>query len=77
MAASLSFRRRSRASCSRRALVLELPLGATPVKIFLLSLGVKFTKDTDRDLLDPFVEPLLPGVRAGLGIVELIDILLS
>ena len=73
MAASLSFRRRSRASCSRRAFVLELPLGATPVKIFLLSLGVKFTNDTDTDLLDP----LGLGVLTGLGAVEGADILRS
>ena len=45
-AASLSFRRFSRASCSRRALVLELPLGATPVRILWLSSGVKLTKET-------------------------------
>jgi hypothetical protein len=52
-AASLILRRRSRASCSRLAFVLELPLGATPVKIFWLSWAVKLTKDTATDLLAP------------------------
>lgn len=44
MAASLRRRRRSWASFSRRALVLELPLGATPVMRTPPSLGVKLTK---------------------------------
>ncbi len=34
------------ASFSRLAFVFDDPLGATPVKIFLLSLGVKLTKST-------------------------------
>ena len=45
-AASLSFRRRSRASCSRRARVLELPLGATSDSSLALSAGVKLTKSS-------------------------------
>lgn len=45
-AARLRRRRFSAASFSRRALVLELPLGATPVRIFLPSCGVKLTKPT-------------------------------
>ena len=52
---------------------MELPLGATPVKILLLSLGVKFTKDTDTDLADPLGLPLFDdplGVFTGLGVVE-------
>lgn len=44
MAASLRRLRLSWASFSRRALVLELPLGATPVMSMLPSLGVKLTK---------------------------------
>lgn len=46
IAASLILRRRSLASFSRRALVFDDPLGATPVRIFLLSCGVKLTKST-------------------------------
>lgn len=62
-AAWLSFLLFSAASFSRRALVLELPLGATPVRIFLLSSGVKLTNPTLR--LEPAEEeegarPLLP-----------------
>lgn len=88
-AASESLRRRSRATCSRRAFVFELPLGATPVRIFLLSLGVKFTKDTETDLSDPLglllVLPLLlrledaagAGALTGLGVFERADILRS
>lgn len=44
MAAWLSFLLLSAASFSRRALVLLLPLGATPVRILRLSSGVKLTK---------------------------------
>ena len=43
-AASLSFLRFSRASASRLALVLELPLGATSLSSLVESFGVKFTK---------------------------------
>lgn len=43
-AAWLSFLLFSAASFSRRALVFELPLGATPVRILRLSSGVKLTK---------------------------------
>lgn len=43
-AASLSFFRLSLASCSRRCLVLELPLGATSLSSLLASFGVKLTK---------------------------------
>lgn len=43
-AASDNFFRFSNASLSRRAFVFELPLGATPLKIFVASLGVKLTK---------------------------------
>ena len=43
-AASFSRRLFSFASASLRALVLELPLGATSDKSFALSLGVKLTK---------------------------------
>lgn len=46
IAAWLSLLVFSIASFSRLAFVLELPLGATPVKIFMLSSGVKFTKST-------------------------------
>lgn len=44
MAAIDNRRRFSIASFSRRALVFEEPLGATPVRILVLSLGVKLTK---------------------------------
>ena len=47
IAAWLNFRLFSAASFSLRALVFELPLGATPVRIFLESSGVKFTNPTD------------------------------
>jgi len=43
-AASEIFLRFSIASLSLRAFVLELPLGATPLRIRLASFGVKFTK---------------------------------
>lgn len=56
-AATLILRRRSAASRSRLAFVLELPDGATPVNSFRLSSGVKFTKSTA--LLVPGI---LPGV---------------
>jgi hypothetical protein len=46
MAAWLNFLLFSAASFSRRALVLLLPLGATPVRILRLSCGVKLTKPT-------------------------------
>ena len=46
LAASLKRRLFSSASFSLLALVLLLPLGATPVRIFMLSLGVKLTKST-------------------------------
>ena len=39
------------ASFSLLAFVFDEPLGATPVKIFLLSFGVKLTKSTDPDIL--------------------------
>ena len=42
-ATSLNFLLFSDASLSLLAFVFELPLGATPVRIFRLSLGVKFT----------------------------------
>lgn len=48
-AASLNFLRFSAASFSRLAFVLLLPLGATPVRIFLLSSGVKLTKPMDAE----------------------------
>lgn len=38
---------------------MELPLGATPPRIFRLSLGVKFTNETVTDLLEFLgLEPL-------------------
>ena len=46
IAACDSFLRFSKASFSLLAFVLDEPLGATPVRIFLLSLGVKLTKST-------------------------------
>ena len=45
-AACDSFLLFSKASFSLLAFVLDEPLGATPVRIFLLSLGVKLTKST-------------------------------
>ena len=45
-AAWLNLRRLSAASFSLLALVLELPEGATPLRILLLSCGVKLTKPT-------------------------------
>jgi hypothetical protein len=53
MAASLKRRLRSIASRSRRALVLELPLGATPVIRRPPSLGVKLTNP-----ISPTLPPL-------------------
>ena len=47
-AAWLNFLLFSAASFSRLAFVLELPLGATPVRIFRLSSGVKLTNPTFR-----------------------------
>jgi hypothetical protein len=44
---------------------LELPLGATPVRIFLLSFGVKLTNDTFDEPLPPLVGVLsLTGLGA-------------
>lgn len=60
-AATLILLRRSLASFSRLAFVFELPLGATPVRIRLLSWGVKLTK--------PTVEAIV-GVLGGWGVVE-------
>ena len=48
-AASLNFRRFSSISFSRLALVLLLPLGATPVSNLALSSAVKLTKPTAPD----------------------------
>lgn len=45
-AASDNFLRRSSASRSLLALVFELPLGATPLRILLASCGVKLTNET-------------------------------
>lgn len=65
----------SLSSRSRLAFVLLLPLGATPVKIFNLSSGVKFTNDGDdvdgvlgeirevRDVFEVEKEDLERGVR--------------
>lgn len=65
-AASFKRRLRSAASFSRLAFVLLDPDGATPVKIRLLSLGVKLTKPTA-----PFCELSLAPWKGG----EALDLL--
>src|ERR1700722_4057449 len=63
-AASLPILLLSRASCSRRALVFELPLGATSLSSFTESLGVKFTKSITPN---PPAPVGVFGVRGGRG----------
>jgi hypothetical protein len=68
MAASLRRRLRSIASRSLRALVLELPLGATPVIRRPPSLGVKLTKPMSPPPLLPLASRDLRCLRDAVGV---------